>query len=144
MRPSARPPTVGLLASLLVVMAVLWPYLSEPVTSVSAYYDTAPITPLAVGLLAMVSIIAFAAGRQRRSEPELVAGAVLILGQSRRARRFLSAVGLSAVVAGARGLFDTAGRPLVRAGVTDSVTGRPGSVGCRKGHKRIPATSQSD
>ena len=80
MRPSARPPTVGLLASLLVVMAVLWPYLSEPVTSVSAYYDTAPITPLAVGLLAMVSIIAFAAGRQRRSEPELVAGAVLILG----------------------------------------------------------------
>jgi hypothetical protein len=61
-------------------MAVLWPYLSEPVSSVSAYYDTAPITPLAVGLLAMVSIIAFAAGRQRRSEPELVAGAVLILG----------------------------------------------------------------
>jgi hypothetical protein len=80
MDPEERPPTAGILACLLVLAALLWPYLQEPVAAVSAYYSTAAITPLAAGLLALVAVIVFAAGREGRSDPELVAGAGLVFG----------------------------------------------------------------
>ncbi len=80
MDPDERPPTAGILACLLVLAALAWPYLQEPVAAVSAYYGTAAITPLAAGLLALVAVIIFAAGRQKRSDPELVAGAGLVFG----------------------------------------------------------------
>lgn len=60
--------------------ALAWPYLSEPVEAVTAYYGTAAITPLAAGLLALVAVIVLAAGREGRSDPELAAGAGLVFG----------------------------------------------------------------
>ncbi|MFC7226518.1 hypothetical protein N0B31_03820 [Salinirubellus salinus] len=89
MDPVERPPTVGIVACLLVLATLAWPYLSEPVAAVSAYYATAAITPLAAGLLALVAVIVFAAGRQGRSDPELVAGAGLVFGL------FIAGIGLS-------------------------------------------------
>jgi hypothetical protein len=75
-----RAPTLGIVACLAVLAAVAWPYFGEPATSVSTYYATATITPLAAGLLALVGVIVFAAGREGRSDPELVAGAGLVFG----------------------------------------------------------------
>jgi hypothetical protein len=89
MDPVERPPTAGIVACLLVLATLAWPYLSEPVAAVSAYYATAAITPLAAGLLAMVAVIVFAAGRQGRSDPELVAGAGLVFGL------FIAGIGIS-------------------------------------------------
>jgi hypothetical protein len=89
MDPVERPPTAGIVACLLVLATLAWPYLSEPVAAVSAYYATAAITPLAAGLLALVAVIVFAAGRQGRSDPELVAGAGLVFGL------FIAGIGLS-------------------------------------------------
>jgi hypothetical protein len=73
-------PVVGIVGSLLVLAVLVWPYLQETATAVSAYYASGAVTPLAAGLLAFVSIIVFAAGRQERSDPALVAGAVLVFG----------------------------------------------------------------
>jgi hypothetical protein len=89
MKTVERPPTAGIVACLLVLAALAWPYLQEPVVSVSAYYATAAITPLAAGLLSLVTIIVFAAGRERRSDPELAAGAGLVFGL------FLAVIGIS-------------------------------------------------
>jgi hypothetical protein len=89
MDPVERPPTAGVVACLLVLAALAWPYVSEPVAAVSAYYAAAPVTPLAAGLLALVAVIVFAAGRQGRSDPELVAGAGLVFGL------FIAGIGVS-------------------------------------------------
>jgi hypothetical protein len=89
MDPVERPPTAGIVACLLVLAALAWPYASEPVAAVSAYYTAAPVTPLAAGLLALVAVIVFAAGREGRSDPELVAGAGLVFGL------FIAAIGVS-------------------------------------------------
>jgi uncharacterized membrane protein len=71
-------PAVGIVGCLLVLAVLVWPYLLETAASVSAYYASGTVTPLAAGLLAFVSIIVFAAGRQERSDPALVAGAALV------------------------------------------------------------------
>jgi hypothetical protein len=75
-----QPPTLGVLGCLATLAVVVWPYTLEPVPVVSAYYGTAAVTPLAAGLLALVGVIVFAAGRQGRSDPELVAGAGIVFG----------------------------------------------------------------
>lgn len=73
-------PTIGALACALLVGAVVVPYLFLPVGAVGTYYGTGAITPLAAGLLAVVGGIAFAAGREGRADPVMVAGAGLVLG----------------------------------------------------------------
>jgi hypothetical protein len=73
-------PTLGIVGCLLVLAALVWPYLQETASSVSTYYGSGAVTPLAAGLLAFVSIIVFAAGREERSDPALVAGAALVFG----------------------------------------------------------------
>jgi hypothetical protein len=73
-------PTLGIVGCLLVLAVLVWPYLQETAASVSAYYGSGLVTPLAAGLLAFVSIIVFAAGREERSDPALVAGAALVFG----------------------------------------------------------------
>lgn len=72
-------PTVGLVGCLLVLATLVWPYLQETASSVSLYYATGAITPLAAGLLAFVGIVVFAAGRAERSDPSTVAGAGIAL-----------------------------------------------------------------
>lgn len=71
-------PTVGIAGCLLVLAAVVWPYLLESASSVSTYYGSGAVTPLAAGLLAFVSVIVFAAGREERSDPATVAGAAIV------------------------------------------------------------------
>jgi hypothetical protein len=73
-------PTVGIAGCVLVLAVLVWPYLQETATAVSTYYGSGAVTPLAAGLLAFVSIIVFAAGREERSDPPLVAGAALVFG----------------------------------------------------------------
>ncbi|MFC7177307.1 DUF7548 family protein [Halosegnis marinus] len=74
-------PTAGIAACLLVVVALLVPYLLvAPGSAVSAYYDAGAITPLAAGLFSLVGVIVFAAGREERTDPPLAAGAGLVFG----------------------------------------------------------------
>ena len=73
-------PTVGIAGCLLVLAVVMWPYLLETASAVSTYYGSGAVTPLAAGLLAFVSVIVFAAGREERSDPATVAGAALVFG----------------------------------------------------------------
>ncbi|MFC6942367.1 hypothetical protein ACFQE8_20705 [Salinirubellus sp. GCM10025818] len=74
------PPTVGIVACLAVLLVLVWPFAQETATSVGLYYSTGAVTPYAAGLLALVAVIVFAAGRQGRSDPSLSAGAGLVFG----------------------------------------------------------------
>ncbi len=74
-------PTVGIVASLLVLVALAVPYVVVAAGSaVATYYAAGTLNPLVVGLFAVVAVIVFAAGREERSSPDLVAGAALVLG----------------------------------------------------------------
>jgi hypothetical protein len=75
------PPTVGVAVSLLVIGVVAGPIvvLSNP-GGLGAYYASGLVGGWGVALLAIVTVVAFAAGRQRRSDPETVAGATLVVG----------------------------------------------------------------
>ncbi|WP_255196811.1 DUF7548 family protein [Halorarius litoreus] len=74
-------PTVGIVGCLLVLLVLTIPYLLVAESSaVGAYYGAGAITPLAGGLFALVGVIVFAAGREERSDPSLVAGAGLVFG----------------------------------------------------------------
>jgi hypothetical protein len=74
-------PTAGIAACLLVVVALLLPYLLvTEASAVTAYYGAGAITPLAAGLFALVGVIVFAAGREERTDPSLAAGAGLVFG----------------------------------------------------------------
>lgn len=74
-------PTVGIVASLAVLVVLVIPYLVVDATgSVGAYYAVGSGNALAVGLFAIISIIVLAAGREGRSSPDVVSGAALVLG----------------------------------------------------------------
>lgn len=74
-------PTVGIVASVLVLVALAAPYLVvDAGRAVATYYASGDVNPLVVGLFALVAVVVFAAGRQERSSPDLVAGAALVLG----------------------------------------------------------------
>jgi glycerol-3-phosphate acyltransferase PlsY len=74
-------PTVGIVASLVVIAVLAAPYaLVEGGSGVSTYFAAGSMNPLIVGLFAAVAVIVFAAGREGRSPPDLVAGAALVLG----------------------------------------------------------------
>lgn len=75
--------TVGAGACLLTAGAVAAPYVLLPegaVQYVGRYYAAGPVNPLAIGLLGLVGAIVFAAGREGRSDPDLVAGIMLSVG----------------------------------------------------------------
>lgn len=74
------PPGLGIVASLAVLVLVAVPYLVVPPSGMAVYYDAPLAGPLAVGMFAAVTAIAFAAGYTGRSEPETIAGATLVLG----------------------------------------------------------------
>lgn len=74
-------PTVGIVGCLLVLVVLALPYLLVgPPSAITTYYNAGAITPLAAGLLALVAVIVFAAGREERTDPALAAGATLVFG----------------------------------------------------------------
>lgn len=73
-------PTAGIVACALVLVALALPYAVASASAVGAYYAAAALSPLATALFALAGVIVFAAGRERRSDPALAAGAALVLG----------------------------------------------------------------
>lgn len=74
-------PTAGIVACLLVLAVLALPYLLvERGAGVGAYYAAGVVPPFVAGLFALVCVIVFAAGREERSDPALVAGASLAFG----------------------------------------------------------------
>lgn len=73
-------PTAGIVACLLVLTVLAAPYLLVEASGVGTYYAAGAVTPLVAALFALVGIIVFAAGREERSDPPLVAGAALVFG----------------------------------------------------------------
>ena len=63
-------PSLGIVSSLAVVAVLAVPYLLvENGGAVGVYYGTGLLTPWASGLLALVAVIIFAAGREGRTDP---------------------------------------------------------------------------
>jgi hypothetical protein len=74
-------PQLGIVASLLVVVLLVVPYLVvADSAAVSSYYGAGTPTPWAAGLMALAGIIIFAAGLKDRTDPETAAGAGVGLG----------------------------------------------------------------
>jgi hypothetical protein len=78
-------PLVGIVgcllyAGLLVVPYVLVPATSDPAVGVGLYYNSGAINPIVGGFFALIAVIVFAAGRERRTDPGFAAGAALVLG----------------------------------------------------------------
>jgi len=73
-------PLVGIVACLLVLGVLAVPYALTDAATVRLYYDSGLLHPLVAGLLATISIVVFAAGRQKRTDPELAAGVTLTFG----------------------------------------------------------------
>ncbi|WP_312909157.1 DUF7548 family protein [Natronosalvus caseinilyticus] len=82
MHPHQRPPTLGIVAALAYAAVALAPYvLLEVETSVlEEYYAAGLAGSNLLSLFALVAVVLFAAGRQTRTEPDLVAGVTLVLG----------------------------------------------------------------
>jgi len=72
-------PLVGIVGCLGVLVALLYPYVVSE-GAVGVYYSFGAVNPLVAGLLALVSIIVLAAGREERTDSSLAAGAGLVLG----------------------------------------------------------------
>jgi hypothetical protein len=72
-------PLVGIVGCLGVLAALLYPYLAAD-GAVGLYYGAGVVSPLVAGMLALVTIIVLAAGREDRTDPEVAAGAGLVFG----------------------------------------------------------------
>jgi hypothetical protein len=72
-------PLVGIVGCLGVLTVLLYPYLAAD-GAVGLYYGSGVVSPLVAGMLALVTIIVLAAGREDRTDPELAAGAGLVFG----------------------------------------------------------------
>ena len=72
-------PLVGIVGCLGVLGGLAYPYATGG-AGVGAYYGSGPVNPLVAGLLAVVAVIVFAAGRQGRTDPGFAAGAGLVFG----------------------------------------------------------------
>jgi hypothetical protein len=72
-------PLVGIVGCLGVLAALLYPYVGAD-GAVGLYYGSGVVSPLIAGMLALISIIVLAAGREDRTDPEIAAGAGLVFG----------------------------------------------------------------
>ncbi|MWG35832.1 DUF7548 family protein [Halomarina oriensis] len=74
-------PTVGIVACLVLLGVLVVPYLLIQTPGIAAaYYATTLINPLFAGLFALVTLLALAAGRQRRTDPAIAAAVGLVFG----------------------------------------------------------------
>ncbi|SNZ03482.1 hypothetical protein SAMN06269185_0288 [Natronoarchaeum philippinense] len=77
------PPTAGIVASLASVVLVFAPFLAlsgGEVSGLQTYYAQGVVGPWALAVLGLLSTVAFAAGREERSDPVTMAGATLVFG----------------------------------------------------------------
>jgi len=77
------PPTAGIVASAVTVLVVFAPFLilsSAGSSGLQTYYAHGVVGPWPVAMLGLLSIVAFAAGRQERTDPVTIAGATLVFG----------------------------------------------------------------
>ena len=72
-------PLVGIVGCLGVLGALVYPYLAAD-GAVGLYYGSGVVSPLVAGMLALVTVIVLAAGREDRTDPEIAAGAGLVFG----------------------------------------------------------------
>ncbi|WP_158854568.1 hypothetical protein [Halorhabdus sp. CUG00001] len=77
MERTSLAPLVGVLACLAFLSTLAVPFQSA---GAGLYYETGAVNPLLGGLLALIAVIVFAAGRQGRTDPALAAGVTLALG----------------------------------------------------------------
>lgn len=77
-----HPPTLGIVAAAGYVAVALAPYLLlDPEPGIlEFYYSFGLAGPPLLSLFAVVAVVMFAAGRQGRTEPDLIAGLTLVLG----------------------------------------------------------------
>jgi hypothetical protein len=81
MEPRKSVPLAGAGTCLLTVAAVGLPYVvATRQGAVAEYYGAGAVSPIALGFVGLISVVAFAAGAYERSDPELVAGIVLVAG----------------------------------------------------------------
>ena len=82
--PGSLAPRLGAIACLLLAGVVFAPavLVSAPGNAVAAYYDSGPLGISVVGVLALVSVVVFLAGAQVRSDPQTLAGVVVVSGVS--------------------------------------------------------------
>ena len=73
-------PTLGIAASLVVVGLLLVPYAVVDGGDAGSYYGAGALSPWVGGLLALVAVVVFAAGREERTAPETAAGVGVGLG----------------------------------------------------------------
>jgi hypothetical protein len=73
-------PLVGIVGCLGTLAGLLYPYLTAEGPGVGSYYGTGAVNPLVAGVLALVTIIVLAAGRERRSDPGIAAAVGLVFG----------------------------------------------------------------
>ncbi|WP_435179618.1 DUF7548 family protein [Halorussus sp. AFM4] len=80
--PDTPAPTAGVVAALAVIAAVIAPYFVIDATEAAVYYSAPTLLPVhfVVGLLAMIAVVVFAAGRNGRTDPPTAAGAAVVLG----------------------------------------------------------------
>jgi hypothetical protein len=71
-------PLVGIGGCLAVLAALAYPLLLEG--GAGTYYGSGSVNPLVAGVLALVTIIVFAAGREDRTAPDFAAGVTLVFG----------------------------------------------------------------
>ncbi len=77
------PPTAGIVASVVTVLVVFVPFVvlsSAEISGVQTYYAHGVVGPWPIAMLGLLSIVAFAAGRQGRTDPVTAAGATLVFG----------------------------------------------------------------
>jgi hypothetical protein len=72
-------PLVGIVGCVGVIAALVYPYVVAD-GSVGTYYGSGVVNPLVAGLLALVTIIVLAAGREGRTDPILAASAGVVFG----------------------------------------------------------------
>jgi hypothetical protein len=72
-------PLIGIVASLAVLVTLIYPYLG-PGGGAGVYFDSGVFNPLVAGLLALVTIIVLAAGQQDRTDPGFAAGVGIVFG----------------------------------------------------------------
>jgi hypothetical protein len=73
-------PTVGIVASLLLLLVGFVPAVIVEANGVGAYYASGPVGLPAVGFLALLAVVVFLSGRQGRTDPATVAGFTVVLG----------------------------------------------------------------
>jgi hypothetical protein len=72
-------PLVGIVGCLAVLVALAAPAVALE-EGVGGYYGSGSVTPLAAGLLALVTVVVLAAGREERTDPGFAAGVAVVFG----------------------------------------------------------------